>query len=140
MRAPRLWRGWLAALVACALACATSGRAFDVDSIPKIRPGATTQAEVERWFGRPSGTSVRGSAGTVSWRYDHSETHERSTRTLTRIGWFLATLAGRRVIVPPVDVGYSNTVRHRLEVEFRSDGVVRDYHYQREETPTKIIR
>jgi hypothetical protein len=108
--------------------------------VPKIRPGVTTQAEVKRWFGEPTGTSVRGSDGAVSWRYEHRETRERSTRTITRIGWFLASLAGWRMIIPPVDVGYSNTIQHRLDVDFRPDGIVRDYAYHREETPSRILR
>ena len=121
-----------------ALACATRGRAFDSDSVVKIEPGFTTQEQVRRWFGEPVGTEVTGWGG-VRWRYLHEERTRRDTGTITKIGRSIASILGRRVYLPPVDVAYENVTRHELVVFFGEDGVVEDYRYDRQDMPTRRV-
>jgi outer membrane protein assembly factor BamE (lipoprotein component of BamABCDE complex) len=128
---------WIAGLCA-ALACATSGRRFDPDSVPRIRNGLTTQADVQRWFGAPGSIETRGS-GLSRWRYQYEETTTRDTGMISRIGVFIARLFGARAVPSPVNVHYENRTRHLLTVYFDEAGVVRDYAYQRTDTPSKTI-
>lgn len=128
---------WLL-LVAALVGCAARGARFDPDSVPRIQPEATTQAEVRRWFGAPTTQEMRGT-GTSKWVYFYEERSRRDTRSVTKVGRFLASIFGWRVFFPPVDVAYENTVRHRLAVYFDEEGVVRDYAYERTEIPSKVV-
>ena len=129
------------ALALCAgvlLACATRGSSFDVDSVGKIEPGITTQAEVREWFGNPTSIKVRGSGGN-EWRYLYEEEKRHDTRTLTKIGRFFASIFGHRVYAPPVDVAYAKTTRYTLNVQFDDFGQVIDYDYERRELPSHRV-
>jgi hypothetical protein len=128
----------LALCCVLALACATSGRTFNVDSIPKIQRGAWRLADVQREFGRPQGVSVRGSGYTV-WRYRSEERSSTDTGTITRIGAFIAGLLGRNVIGSPINVRRSNVTYYQLDVEFNADGFVTDYQYTREDRPSSEV-
>lgn len=126
------------ALALAASGCATSGRRFEPDSVPKIAPGRTTQEEIGDMFGPP--LSVRGdSAGRSVWRYDYREEVTHDTRTLSRIGAFLVRLFGGRSVPTPVNVAYSNETRHELTVFIGADGIVDDYTYERSENPRRRI-
>ena len=120
------------------LACSTRGHPIDVDSIPKIQPGVTTQDQVDRWFGQPNTVSLRGRGGS-RWVYEESEQETRSTRFLTRMGRFIASLFGYWTPVAPMDVTYTNTITHRLAIDFDASRVVIDYTYDRHEMPTHSV-
>ena len=120
------------------LACVTRGGHFNADAVPRIRVDQTTQEQIREWFGEPVGVSI-DSSGQTSWRYMYEEVERRDTRTITRIGRSIASIFGRRVIVPPVDIAYENETRHELNVRFDRDGIVRDYTYDRQTLPTKRV-
>jgi outer membrane protein assembly factor BamE (lipoprotein component of BamABCDE complex) len=119
------------------LGCATRGSHFDVDSVDRITPGATTQEEVRRWFGEP-GLVRRHASGRTSWGYEFQETQTRSTSSVSKVLRFVAAILGWRYFFPPVDVTYEKSTRHSLSVLFK-DGVVVDFTYERETTPSKRI-
>jgi outer membrane protein assembly factor BamE (lipoprotein component of BamABCDE complex) len=121
-----------------ALACATSGTKFDPDSIPRIQPERTTQADVRRIFGEPTSIAVAGTGG-ARWRYYYEETTTRSTNTLTRIGQSIASIFGFGMFWPPVDIAWEKSTRHDLVIFFDSEGIVRDYTYERTEVPTRRV-
>jgi outer membrane protein assembly factor BamE (lipoprotein component of BamABCDE complex) len=120
------------------LACAAQGRRFNVDAIPLITPGVTTQARVVELFGKPTSMRVR-SSGRSNWRYIYQETTTRDTGTFTKIGRAVGSILGKRTYYPPVDVRYSNTTRHTLNIEFNPSGTVLDYTYEVKETPTHQV-
>lgn len=120
------------------LACTTRGRAFDPDSVVRIEPGWTTQEEIRRWFGDPVAVQTSAYGGT-HWGYILEETTRKDTGTITKIGRSIASIFGHRVYVPPVDVAYENTTRHKLTVLFGPDGVVEDYTYERRDIPTRRV-
>jgi outer membrane protein assembly factor BamE (lipoprotein component of BamABCDE complex) len=125
----------VAALVA---GCATRGRAFNVDQVPFIKRGVTTQEDVRRWFGEPSTIKARGS-GVSAWGYLYEETDTTDTRMLARIGEWIAMLMGQRVVTPPLGARYETTTTHTLQVFFDPDGVVTEYEYTRRQMPTRVI-
>lgn len=131
-------RAVLAVVCVFAMACATSGRPFNADAIPKIERGKWRQADVQRQFGQPQGVSVRGSGYQV-WRYRSEERSSTDTGTLTRIGAFIARILGRNVITSPVNVRTSNVTYYQLDVEFDAQGVVTDYQYTRETQPSREV-
>jgi outer membrane protein assembly factor BamE (lipoprotein component of BamABCDE complex) len=118
--------------------CASRGARFDVDLLPRIERGVTTRAEIRAWFGRPVSERAWGSGGST-WRYFHEEETRHDTGMLRRIVRSIASIFGLRVFVPPLDIAYTNTVRHELEVFFDDEGLVEDYVYEREETPSKRV-
>jgi outer membrane protein assembly factor BamE (lipoprotein component of BamABCDE complex) len=118
--------------------CATRGTPFDVDSVTKIQRGKSTEQDVQRWFGTPTSSGFSGS-GRKTWRYLHEERRSRDTGTITKIGRSVASIFGMRVFVPPVDVAFEETTRHRLLVVFGPDGRVADYAYERETIPSRRV-
>ncbi len=118
--------------------CATSGTRFDPDSVGRIEPGRTTQAQVKLMFGSPTTVRTRGTGGS-EWSYDYREQINRDTGMISRMAVFVARLFGRRAIYSPVNVAYRNDIRHKLRVIFRSDGVVDDYVYERTDQPSKRV-
>ena len=127
-------------LLAAALlsACATRGTHFDVDRVPMIQQGVTTQEDVRRWFGEPNTIRSRGS-GISAWVYTYEETKTRDTRTLVRIGQWIAMLFGQRVITPPMGVAYEQTTEHELLVFFDREGIVSEYEYTRRQLPSRRV-
>ena len=121
-----------------AIACASRGRAFDVDRVPFIERGLSTQQDVQRWFGAPTTIKARGS-GVSAWGYLYEETDTQDTRMLACIGQWIAMLMGQRVVTPPLGVRYETTTRHTLQVFFDPEGVVTEYEYTRRQTPTRVI-
>ena len=120
------------------LACASSGRDFNEDAVPLIQPGETTRERIQELFGKP--TSVRSyGGGDFVWTYDHRKTSSKGTGTVTKLVRFVGSLLGMRTYMPPVDYESSNTTRHSLTVEFYADGIVRDYTYDRSESPSQSI-
>jgi outer membrane protein assembly factor BamE (lipoprotein component of BamABCDE complex) len=128
----------LAASVALALACASSGTKFDADSIPRIHPERSTQTDVRKIFGEPTSMAIAGSGG-ARWRYYYEETTTRDTGTLTKIGRSIASIFGFGMFWPPVDIAWEKSTRHDLVVFFDTNGVVRDYTYERTEVPTRRV-
>ena len=128
----------LAALVVIAFGCSSTGRRFDPDSVPKIRPGVTTARDVQRWFGEPTSVETRGTGG-MTWGYRYETQQRRDTRTITKIGRSIASIFGWRTFFPPVDVAYSNRTRHNLRVYFDENSVVRDYTYNRTDEPSQRV-
>jgi outer membrane protein assembly factor BamE (lipoprotein component of BamABCDE complex) len=128
----------LAALCSGLLACAVHGSSFQSDLIPQIRRGQTTQGEIQSWFGKPIATRDWGGGGS-NWEYLHQEEKRRDTGSVTKVGRFVASLLGARVIVPPVDVEYKNTTRHRLDLWFDAEGVVLDFRHEDVEIPSKRV-
>jgi hypothetical protein len=66
---------------------------------------------------------------------------ERGVTTRAEIrAWFGRPVSELlHVFVPPLDVAYTNTVRHELEVFFDDEGRVEDYVYEREEIPSRRV-
>jgi outer membrane protein assembly factor BamE (lipoprotein component of BamABCDE complex) len=128
----------LALLVSLALACASSGTRFNADLVPKIQPERSTEADVRKLFGQPTSTAVAGTGG-ARWRYFYEETTTRDTGSLTKIGRSIASIFGFGMFWPPVDIAWEKTTRHDLVVFFDSEGVVRDYTYERTEVPTRRV-
>lgn len=120
------------------LGCASRGRQFDVDRVPMIKRGVTTQADVRRWFGEPTTIRARGS-GVSAWGYLYEETDTTDTRMLARIGEWIARLLGQRVVTPPLGVRRETTTTHTLQVYFDPEGVVTEYEYTRKQLPTRVI-
>ncbi len=89
-------------------------------------------------FGEPVKLQVQGSGGS-SWKYDYREVKTRDTGIFTRIARFVLSLFGVRSIGPPVNVRYSNEIRHQLTVFFDDYGTVRDFTYERTDKPSKKI-
>jgi hypothetical protein len=137
---PALLRGLRppAVLALLALACATSGTKFNADLIPRIQPDRSTEADVRRTLGAPTSIAVAGSGG-ARWRYYYEETTTRDTGSITKVGRSIASIFGFGMFWPPVDVAWEKTTRHDLVVFFGSDGVVRDYTYERTEVPTRRV-
>jgi outer membrane protein assembly factor BamE (lipoprotein component of BamABCDE complex) len=125
-------------LLALLAACASGGTPIDADSVTKIRPGASTQEDVRRWFGAPTAIRHTGS-GKQTWRYEHVQHTRRDTGTITKIGRSITSILGARMIWPPVDVAYEETVRDELEVFFDPDGRVLDYSYEHSKVPSKRV-
>lgn len=119
-------------------ACASRGRELDAELIPEIRRGVTTQAQIRDWFGPPVKIDVFN-GNRERWYYVTETTRTRGTGTLTKIGRSIASILGRRAVVPPVDVRYRNTVRQELEVYFDPTGVVTNFRYGREEMPSREV-
>jgi outer membrane protein assembly factor BamE (lipoprotein component of BamABCDE complex) len=124
-------------VLAVALGCATRGTRFDVDSVNRITPGLSTQDDVRRWFGEP-GLVRQHANGSVHWGYDFTETQTRSTSSVSKVLRFVAAILGWRYFFPPLDVTYEKSTRHKLVVLFQ-DGVVVDFTYERETTPSKRV-
>ncbi len=120
-------------------ACATRGTHFDVDKVPMIQQGVSTQEDVRRWFGEPGTIRSRGS-GISAWVYSYQETTTRDTRTLARIGEWIAMLLGRHVITPPMGVTYEQETEHELLVFFDREGVVSEYEYTRRHMPSRRVK
>ena len=119
-------------------ACATRGDRFNPDLVDRITPGVTTQDDIRRWFGEP--LQVRQSAsGRTGWGYDYEETQTRSTTSVTKVMRSIASLFRLRYFFPPVDVTYERSSRHALTVVFDQEGVVVDFSYEREVTPTRRV-
>lgn len=118
--------------------CASSGRKFQTDSIPKIEPGRTTDNQIRDMFGEPVSVRTRGSGGST-WRYDFRERRTADTSFFSRLGGFIAALFGVRGVRSPVNVAYSNEIRHQLTVVFHRDGVVDDFTYDRTENPSQRV-
>ena len=84
--------------------------------------------------------SVRSRGSGLSiWRYDFVETETADTRTASRVGAALSRIFGGPSVSSPVNVAYSNEIRHRLTVFIGPDDVVRDYEYERTERPSKRV-
>ena len=132
------WAARLILIAGVALACVTRGAAFNVDLIPRIEPGYTTQEEIREWFGEPQSVRV-DSRGVTRWRYLHEEHTSRDTGTLTKIGRSIASIFRLRVFFPPVDVAYENSTRHELNVLLNPEGIVEDYVYERDDIPTHRV-
>ncbi|MBW2413520.1 MAG: outer membrane protein assembly factor BamE [Deltaproteobacteria bacterium] len=120
-------------------ACATRGTDFDVDRVPMIQQGVTTQEDIRRWFGEPNTVRSRGS-GISAWTYTYQETETHDTETLVRIGEFIASLFGQRVVTPPLGVAYEQETEHELLVFFDREGVVSEYEYTRRHMPSRRVR
>ena len=120
------------------LACATKGREFNADAVPLVRPGVTTEVRVLELFGHPTSQRVQSSGASV-WKYFYEETRTQGTGTLTRIGRAIASIFGIRAWMLPVDLEYSNTTSHALEIEFDPEGTVVDYTYEVKEKPTRRV-
>jgi hypothetical protein len=130
---------WLIASLALALlvGCATHGNRFDVDSVDRITPGVSTEEDLRRWFGAP--TLIRQHAsGRTGWGYEFHETQTRSTTTISKILRFVGAILGWRYLNPPLDLTYEKSTRHSLSVLFQ-EGVVVDFTYEREVTPSKRV-
>ncbi|MCP4007122.1 MAG: outer membrane protein assembly factor BamE [bacterium] len=127
-----------ALLLCAALACSTSGSHFDPDSVVRIEPKRSTQADVEQIFGKPTSLRTR-SNGTSRYIYEYTEEINRDTGTLSRIGRWIGILIGGRPVFSPINVQYKNSIRHRLTVLFDRDGVVEDYTYERTDKPTRRV-
>jgi len=127
-------RRLLSGLLGILLACATQGRHFNADAVALIQPGATTEARLLELFGRPTGIRQHGTGGS-EWRYDFRETRRASTSLFTKIGRALGAIFGYRTVLPPVDLEYSNTTRHQLNVKLDAAGTVIDYTYDVKEVP-----
>jgi outer membrane protein assembly factor BamE (lipoprotein component of BamABCDE complex) len=125
-------------LLALLAACATGGTHIDADSVTKIRPGESTQEDVRRLFGEPTGIRHTG-RGRLTWRYEYVERTTRDTGTLTKIGRSITSILGAHMIWPPVDVAYEETVHEKLEVLFEPDGRVADYSYEHSKVPSKRV-
>ena len=121
-----------------ATGCASRGREFDVDRVPFIERGVSTQQDVQRWFGAPTTIKARGS-GVSAWGYVYEETKTQDTRMLARIGQWIAMLMGQRVVTPPLGARYETTTTHTLQVFFDPDGVLTEYEYTRRQMPTRVI-
>jgi hypothetical protein len=128
----------IVALAVLAAACGSSGKRFPVDSIPAIQRGRWTQKEVKARFGEPQGITVRDS-GRSTWRYRYEENSSQDTGSVFRIGAFIASILGQRVITPPVGVRNTDATVYSLDVEFNREGVVQDYTYSRDTRPTKQV-
>jgi hypothetical protein len=63
----------LATLAAVGIAfggCVSGGAHYDQSAIAKIKPGVTTEAELERWFGIPyRHESLEGARERIVWQY-----------------------------------------------------------------------
>jgi hypothetical protein len=138
MRSPALTILLYPALLAALGGCASSGRSFATDKIPRIELGHTTSQQIHDWFGEPISVRTRGSGGST-WQYDHIDTETADTGMATRIGASLSRVFGGPWVRSPVNVAYSNTTRHRLVVRIDSDGLVNDYTYERTERPSKRV-
>jgi outer membrane protein assembly factor BamE (lipoprotein component of BamABCDE complex) len=121
-----------------ALACASSGRSFPTDKIPRIEPGRTTAQEVRDWFGEPVTVRSRGSGGST-WQYDFREVDTADTRTVSRVGGVLSQVLGGSRVGSPVNVAYSNETRHRLVIWIDRNDLVDDYEYEKTERPSKRV-
>lgn len=119
-------------------ACASRGRELDAERIPDIRRGVTTQAQLRDWFGPPVKIDIFD-GNRERWYYVSETTRTRDTGTLTKIGRSIASIFGRRAVVPPVDVRYRNSVRQELEVYFDPAGTVVNFRYGREEMPSREV-
>jgi outer membrane protein assembly factor BamE (lipoprotein component of BamABCDE complex) len=128
----------LALSTSLANGCATRGVEFAVDKIPRIEKGKTTRDEVDGWFGRPVSLEQRPSGFTV-YRYLHEEETTRDTGFFTRVAAFVGRFFGYGGYGSPLNVRYSNRVRHELVIAFDPDGVVTSYGYERTEIPSKQI-
>ena len=128
----------LAILGLLVAACATRGRDFDVDRVPHLRPGTTTQQEVTTWFGEPLGVRVDAGHG-VRWHYLYEEEVRKDTGILGRIARAVGAVFGQRVITSPVNVADVDRTRHDLRVWFDREGVVRDYSYERRDIPSTRV-
>jgi hypothetical protein len=124
-------------VLAVLLGCATRGSRFDVDSVGRIRPGITTQEDVRRWFGAP-GLIRQHASGRTGWGYEFEERRTHSTSSISKVLRFVASILGWRYFFPPVDVTYEESTRHSLSVLFK-DGVVVDFTYERQVTPSRRI-
>ena len=128
----------VAGLLLCLACTTTRGGEFNLDMVPKIHLDVTTQEEVREWFGEPVGVRVNGS-GEARWVYLYEEETRRGTGSITKVWRSIASIFRMRVFVPPADVSYENTTKHKLSVDFWSDGVVRDFEYERVEVPVKRV-
>jgi len=120
------------------LGCSTTGRKFDVDSVPKIKVGVWREVDVKRTFGEPQTLKVRANES-AEWRYYYQDIETQDTGMLARLGQSIARLFGRHVYVPPVGVKYETRTRHVLRVFFDAEGFVEDYTYERETMPTHQV-
>ena len=125
-------------LAVVVVACASTGRKFSPDLIPRIHICQTTQDEVRQLFGQPVGLGARGSGGT-EWRYEFEETKTRSTESLSKITCFVTSILGRGVCTGPLDISYEKRNLHRIDVYFDGNGVVEDYFYQRVDEPSRAV-
>jgi hypothetical protein len=81
------------ALCTAGAGCASSGRSFPTDKIPRIVTHQTTSDEINGWFGQP--ISIRTNArGGSTWKYDYREVETADTRTVSRIGGVLSRIFG----------------------------------------------
>ncbi len=118
--------------------CASSGKSFQTDSLPKIRTGYTNQAQIRQMFGTPLGVRAYGSGGS-EWIYDHREVITRDTALLGRITSWISAIVGGPGLASPVNVAYSNEIRHQLVVLFDERGIVQDYVYERTDNPSQNV-
>jgi outer membrane protein assembly factor BamE (lipoprotein component of BamABCDE complex) len=128
----------LALLVVALVGCSTTGRDFDEDSIPKIRPGVSTEKDVRRLFGNPTDLAY-SSRGNARWTYRYEETKRHDTGTLSKIARSIAAIFRFRWIPPPLDLSYEETTRYELTVWFDAEGTVSDYEYRRTERPKRRV-
>jgi outer membrane protein assembly factor BamE (lipoprotein component of BamABCDE complex) len=124
-------------VLALLVGCATRGNRFDVDSVDRITPGVSTQEDVRRWFGTPLRVRQHAS-GRTGWGYEFQETETRSTRAISKVLRFVGAILGWRYLNPPLDITYEKSTRHTLSVQFK-EGVVVDFAYEREVTPSRRI-
>lgn len=126
------------AIVVALPGCATSGRPFDSDRVTHIVPGRTTNTDVRRLFGEPTGVRVRANGGS-QWVYEYRERQRADTGFLARVWNTVAWITGRRGVHTPVNVGVGRETRHQLVVYFGRDGIADDYSYERSSLPTASV-
>jgi hypothetical protein len=87
----------LAAAIALA-SCVSTGARYDQSAVAKIKPGVTTEVQLESWFGLPfRHERLDGGRERIIWQY-------------TKVG-----------------VGVGITEQHELLVTMRADGKVESY-------------
>lgn len=88
----------LIAIALCVSGCVSGGARYDQSAIAKIKPGVTTESELETWFGVPyRHESLDGARERIIWQY-------------TRVG-----------------VAIGIVEQHELFVTMRADGKVESF-------------
>ncbi|HEY1768718.1 MAG TPA: hypothetical protein VGG02_00505 [Chthoniobacterales bacterium] len=60
----------VAALALCLAGCVSGGARYDQIAIQKIRPGVTTEKDLETWFGQPYRHEYLGNGRErITWQY-----------------------------------------------------------------------
>jgi len=112
------------------------------EKVAEVKPGLTTRAQIEHWFGKPASVD-EFEDGSTSWSFRHTQpmTREAVKRCKPpeppsmwrRVGSFLDGLFyPPRQPVRPVTKRYPARI-HQLGLIFTPDGVVDDLRYQQSE-------